>query len=91
VRNAYTIRLINKEPEPRDFILTFDGIGQYDIEIVGEADRSITVGPDQTREVRALVSTKEKLPPHASLPVTFTIIDEKTGERTVKADHFVGP
>ena len=91
VRNAYTIRLINKEPEPRDFILTFDGIGQYDIEIVGEADRSITVGPDQTREVRALVSTKEKLPPHASLPVTFTIIDEKTGGRTVKADHFVGP
>jgi cytochrome c oxidase accessory protein FixG len=91
IRNAYTVRLINKELEAHNFILTFEGIGQYDIEIVGEPDRSITVGPDQTREVRALVTTREKLPPRASLPVTFIIINENTGARTVKADHFIGP
>ena len=91
VRNAFTVRLINKEQEPRNFILTFEGIGQYDLEVVGEPGRSITVGPDQTREVRALVTTREKLPPSASIPVKFTIIDEKSGERTISADHFIGP
>jgi cytochrome c oxidase accessory protein FixG len=91
VRNAYTVRLINKEPDAHNFILTFDGIGQYEIEIVGEPDRSITVGPDQTLEVRVLVTTREKLPPRASIPVNFIIINENTGKRTVKADHFIGP
>jgi hypothetical protein len=51
----------------------------------------IKVGPDQTREVRILITTREKLPPHASIPLTFTIIDEKTGEKTVTRDHFIGP
>jgi cytochrome c oxidase accessory protein FixG len=91
VRNGYTVRLINKEQEARRFILTLEGIGFHDLEIVGEQDRSIEVGPDQTREVRALVSTREKLAPHATLPVRFTIIDEKSGERTVARDHFFGP
>ena len=91
LRNAFTVRLLNKEQEPRNFILTMEGIGQYDLEIVGEPDRLIKVGPDQTREVRILITTREKLPPHASIPLTFTIIDEKTGEKTVTRDHFIGP
>jgi cytochrome c oxidase accessory protein FixG len=91
IRNAFTVRLINKEQQPRDFILTVEGIGQYDLEIVGAQERTITVGPDQTREVRALVSTREKLPPHASIPLSFIIIDEKSGERTVTRDNFFSP
>jgi cytochrome c oxidase accessory protein FixG len=91
IRNAFTVRLLNKEQEPRNFILTLEGIGQYDLEIVGAPDRSIVVGPDQTREVRALVTTREKLPPRASVPLTFIIIDEKRGERTIARDNFFGP
>lgn len=90
VRNAFTVRLINKEQEPRNFILTIDGIGQYDLDVIGEPNRSITVGPDRTREVRVLVSTREKLPA-STIPLRFIIIDEKSGERTIASDHFVGP
>lgn len=91
IRNAYTIRLLNKEQEPRAFILALDGIGQYDLEVVGEPVREILVGPDQTRAVRALVTTREKLAPAARITVRFKIIDSKTGEQTVTLDHFLGP
>ncbi|MGE0563975.1 MAG: cytochrome c oxidase accessory protein CcoG [Pseudolabrys sp.] len=90
IRNAYTVRLINKEQEPRDFIITAEGIGQYDLEIVGEPGRTVTVGPDRTREVRVLVSTREKREA-ASIPITIIIIDQKTGDRTEARDHFIGP
>ena len=44
----------------------------------------VAVGPDQTREVRALVSTYQTLPPAASIPLTFRITDTRdraAGER----------
>ena len=91
IRNAYTIRLLNKEQEPRAFMLSVSGIGQYDLEIIGEPGREILVGPDQTRAVRALLTTREKLAPGARLNLQFVIIDSHSGERTETHDHFVGP
>jgi hypothetical protein len=51
----------------------------------------IAVGPDQTHELRVLVSTFTPLPPAASIPLTFRISDPKTGQRASVVDHFRGP
>ena len=51
----------------------------------------IVVGPDQTRELRALVTTRAPLPPAASIPLTFTITDAKDESKASTVDHFRGP
>jgi cytochrome c oxidase accessory protein FixG len=96
LRNAYTIRILNKALEPRTFALTLEGLPDLDLKVVGASSNSgrtvlIAVGPDQTHEVRALVSTYSPLPAKASIPLTFRIADTKTGERASAVDYFRGP
>ncbi|OYY84873.1 MAG: hypothetical protein B7Y61_08240, partial [Rhizobiales bacterium 35-66-30] len=57
----------------------------------GSESDVLTVGPDQTREVRVLVTTRDKLDAGASLPVTFEIRDTATGVAARASDHFIAP
>ena len=91
VRNAYTVRLINKLREDRTFILSMEGVPGGHLEVVGADAGALTVGPDQTREIRVLITTKDKLPPGASLPLTFRLRDAATGREASVSDHFIGP
>jgi hypothetical protein len=73
-----------------------DGLADIDLKVVGDTTTTgrsalIAVGPDQTRELRALVGTYSSLPPKASIPLTFRISDTKTGQRASAVDHFRGP
>ncbi|WP_084539705.1 cytochrome c oxidase accessory protein CcoG [Azorhizobium doebereinerae] len=95
LRNAYTVRLINKKLEPRRFVLTLDGLPDARIAVVGtesgpEGD-VLTVGPDQTLEARVLVTHAGKLDAGASIPVFFRIRDLTSGETAIAKDHFIGP
>jgi cytochrome c oxidase accessory protein FixG len=96
LRNAYTVRILNKALEPRTFALTVDGLPDLDLKVVGATPTSgrtaaIAVGPDQTHELRALVSTYSPLPAKASIPLAFRITDTKTGARASAVDYFRGP
>jgi len=96
LRNAYTLRILNKSLELRAFELTVDGLADLDLKVVGDTTTTgrtavIAVGPDQTRELRALVGTYSSLPPGASIPLTFRISDTETGQRASAVDHFRGP
>jgi len=97
IRNAYTLRIVNKQPMPRRFALSVDGVPEAKLEVTGavstvEDGRPVVeVGPDQTFELRVLVSTHAKLPAEASLGVTFHIIDVASGESSSAPDHFKGP
>ena len=96
LRNGFTVRILNKALETRSFALTVEGLSDLDLRVVGEAAGSgrmtlITVGPDQTHELRALVSTHATLPPAASVTLTFSITDVKTGAKASASDHFRGP
>ena len=95
VRNAYTVHILNKSLETRLFLLTVDGLANSDVQVVGDTVSSgnslIVVGPDQTREMRALVTTRTPLPPSASVPLTFTITDANTDSKISTVDHFIGP
>jgi cytochrome c oxidase accessory protein FixG len=94
IRNAYTVRIINKRLEVREFTLTVDGLPDADVEVIGAAPRAdreirLEVGPDQTREFRVLVTKHGSVPP--STPVVFKLLDAATGETAQAADHFRGP
>jgi IG-like fold at C-terminal of FixG, putative oxidoreductase len=51
----------------------------------------IEVGPDQTREVRVLVTVREQIAPRASIPITFSIMPKTSGSAASAGDHFFGP
>ncbi len=96
IRNGYNIHLLNKLRETRNFVLTAEGIEGAKLEVVGVeqfsgGDAVISVGPDQTRDVRVLVTGYKELKPGASLPLTFQIVDSKTGQVSRTADTFRAP
>jgi cytochrome c oxidase accessory protein FixG len=98
IRNGYTVRIINKRLTTRDFSLTVSGPPEHfvTVEVVGITksgdDRFavIEVGPDQTREVRVLVTDHDaKLPQTAK--IGFHIVDLSTSERAETFDFFRSP
>ena len=95
IRNAFTVRIINKRLEAREFTLSVEGLPGAGIEVIGAAlrgDREIKleVGPDQTREFRVLITKHGQALP-SSTPIVFDLLDAATGERAQAADHFRGP
>jgi cytochrome c oxidase accessory protein FixG len=96
LRNGFTLRILNKSLEPRTFVLAVYGLADLDMKVVGDVATTgpmalIAVGPDQTHELRVLVSSYSRLPPAASIPLTFRISDPKTGQAASAVDHFRGP
>ncbi|MGU3494590.1 cytochrome c oxidase accessory protein CcoG [Xanthobacteraceae bacterium A53D] len=95
LRNAYTVRLINKKLEARRFQLSVDGLPEGRLSIIGQKASTdtdvLTVGPDQTLEARVFITYSGKLPEGESVPVTFRIRDLDTGATAAVTDHFFGP
>jgi cytochrome c oxidase accessory protein FixG len=96
LRNAFAVRILNKMLEPQSFVLKVAGLADAGVDVIGSATRSggdpiIEVGPDQSREVRVLVTTHQRFGPGASVPLTFTIAPEKGGTAASAGDHFLGP
>jgi cytochrome c oxidase accessory protein FixG len=96
VRNAYTVRLLNKTLSARRFMLTVEGVDGLELEVVGSSAgdsgwRVIDIGPDRTAEVRVLVTRRGAPLAADSVPITFVIIDTVGGETARAFDHFRGP
>jgi cytochrome c oxidase accessory protein FixG len=95
IRNAYTVRVLNKTLETRRFRLSIEGLSGAGVEIVGgiarQAEAVIEVGADRTAEARVLVTHHGDALASDSTPVTFVIRDEASGETATAADHFRGP
>jgi cytochrome c oxidase accessory protein FixG len=96
IRNAYTVRLINKRTESREVALTIDGLPDISMEVQGANQTAdwrpvVTVDPDTTREVRVLVRA-----PRASLKAGTNVIRIKAadlfaGENAVAEENFFAP
>ena len=96
LRNGYTIRIVNKQLRHRDFIVSVEGVPSSLIDFVGLPPRAdgrqlVDVGPDQTKEVRVVVTDYSATPPAASTTILFKLIDVDTGEAAEMRDHFFGP
>jgi len=96
LRNAYTIRIVNKQLKNRNFIVAVEGVPASLIDFVGMPPRAdgrllVDVGPDTTREVRITVTDYSRTPPPPSTTIQFSLIDVDTGEVAQMRDHFFGP
>src|SRR6266480_3703954 len=94
IRNAHTVHILNHRNESRSVRLEIDGIAAPQVQIVGLEGGTagippIAVGPDQTRELRVLVTARPGAKLDRSTPLTFRIIDVADGETAVATDHFV--
>jgi cytochrome c oxidase accessory protein FixG len=94
IRNAYTVHVLNKLADTRTVRLEVDGLPGAEVHVVGpEAAAAgrplIAVGPDQTREVRVLVTAPSDAPLARSTALVFRVADLAGGRAAVAQDHFV--
>jgi cytochrome c oxidase accessory protein FixG len=94
VRNAYTLRILNMQREPRRFALEIANLPGSFVDVVG-APRSdshplLEVGPDQTREFRVLVTEYGGVMT-ASTAIDFMLRDLKSGALATASDYFRSP
>src|SRR5262249_19579015 len=94
IRNAYTVRLLNKRHNVSSIALVLEGLPAADVHTVGQdtavaATPLIPVGPDQGREVRVLVTVPPTLRIDRSTPLTFRATDVAAGETAIARDHFI--
>jgi cytochrome c oxidase accessory protein FixG len=94
VRNAYTVRLLNKRNHERNLALGVEGLLDARVEAVGVemvvgGRPVVTIGPDQTRELRVLVTVPAASVPNRSTAITFRATDFVIGEMAVARDNFV--
>jgi cytochrome c oxidase accessory protein FixG len=94
IRNAYGVHLLNKRPDISPVELEVQGLPEAEIHVVGldaaiPGNPLISIGPDQGREIRVLVT----IPPTArvapSTALTFRATDTATNESAVASDHFI--
>ena len=94
IRNGFTLRLINKELHPREFRVEVQGLPDARFEIVGVESNGeanvVTIGPDQTRELRVLVTLPRALKQERE-NIVFVTTDIFSGRSAVVKDHFIGP
>ncbi|MGB8401960.1 cytochrome c oxidase accessory protein CcoG [Bradyrhizobium sp.] len=96
IRNAYTVRLLNKRGFDRVIAIDVDGPVNSTVHVVGTdsvtQDRPmIVIGRDQTTELRVLVSAPSEGNTEKSVPVKFRVTDIGLGETASATDHFVAP
>lgn len=96
IRNAYTLRILNKRPESRDFAITVEGPLNAKVEIVGNPETAdwrpvVGVEADRTREVRMIVSVPKASVTAPSMPLTVRASDLFVGEVATAKDNFFGP
>jgi cytochrome c oxidase accessory protein FixG len=96
LRNGYTVRIVNKQLKYREFILSIDGLPSTLVDFVGQPPRAdgrqlVSVGPDQTKEVRVVLTDYSTTPPASSTTVLFRLIDADSGQIAEMRDHFFGP
>jgi polyferredoxin len=94
-RNGYTVKILNKLHEPREFTLSVRGLPDARLAIVGmRPDDSIRVTTDDLREVRVLVTVPAAAIGQldgASTPFALVVRDVLSGRETARTTHFQRP
>jgi polyferredoxin len=96
IRNAYTVRLLNKRGFDRVIAIDINGPKNATTHVVGldsvTPDRPmIVIARDTTTELRLLVTAPSEDNPEKSIPVKFRVTDIGLGEVASVTDNFVSP
>ena len=78
VRNAYTLKIMNRSPEPVSLVLRADGIPGAELRVAGHTppeDLSVTVQPDEIRSVRLTVTAPLSTTGEDVIPIAIGIAD----------------
>ncbi len=94
IRNAHTVHVLNKHNDARAMALEIEGVPNAVLHVVGVDDVAggkplIYVGPDQTRELRVLVTVRPGAKLERSMPLAFRVTDAADGHMATATDHFV--
>ncbi|MBP6010592.1 MAG: cytochrome c oxidase accessory protein CcoG [Alphaproteobacteria bacterium] len=81
VRNAYTVKVMNRGAERRTFRLAIEGPAGFEVKVIGvegvSLPISIDVEPDRLRTLRVLLTVPARSLVAASMPVVFDVGDGK--------------
>ncbi|HEU4378286.1 MAG TPA: cytochrome c oxidase accessory protein CcoG [Hyphomicrobiaceae bacterium] len=95
VRNGYTVKILNKLHEPREFALDVRGLEQARLAIVGvDAGAAVRVTTDDLRELRVLVTVAGSALTQlegASTSFALVVRDMASGQETARATQFLKP
>jgi len=96
IRNAYTLRLLNKELQPTRFHVHVSGLPGAQLDIAGtkidEQGRIfIDVGADQSREVRALITMKRDELTPGRRDIRIVASNPETGRAAMAKNLFIAP
>jgi cytochrome c oxidase accessory protein FixG len=93
IRNGYTVKIINKQHAPRDFVLEVEGIdgAQLDVVGAGATAQSLPVGPDSLASFRVFVAAPRPALESDSVDLRFRVTDKQTGDAVSYESVFRGP
>ncbi|WP_417453169.1 cytochrome c oxidase accessory protein CcoG [Kiloniella sp.] len=95
IRNGYTVKILNKERAPQQFLVTVTGldfkeIKINDIENVGPTP-IVDVKSDNLRSVHLFLSVGAQELETSSEPITITVTNKETGYSVSNDSVFIGP
>jgi cytochrome c oxidase accessory protein FixG len=90
IRNAYTVKILNKRRQEQQFELALDGLPGARVTFVGD-DGRLVVHPDAVGTFRVLVTLPAGAAPAGSKSVAFSVRDANGRERASHEAVFVGP
>ena len=96
IRNAFTVRFLNKKSTAREFVLSVTGVSPVRIEAVGitkqqDGNPVVEVAPDTTREVRVSVTVPRGVQLPKSSDIQFGIQEVGGSDKASARDHFLAP
>lgn len=96
IRNIYTVRVLNPKGFERQFKLSLQGLAGARLQVMGDTSTDpsgvmVAAPPNQTLELRVMVTTAPDANPPQSTPITLSLTDVATNETVAKADYFKAP
>jgi polyferredoxin len=96
IRNAYTLRLLNKELQPKRFHVHVSGLPGAQLDIAGakideQGKIFIDVGADQSRELRALITMKRDELTPGRHDIRIVASNPETGRAAMAKNLFIVP
>jgi polyferredoxin len=91
IRNAYTVKILNKRHEPREYRLDVIGLANAALSVAGGVDaQKIRVATDALRELRVFVTVSKDVAAAltAHTPLTIAVTDLASGTTSTRATHF---
>jgi polyferredoxin len=93
IRNAYTIKVVNKQLTTRDMVLSVEGLAGARIEVIGEGEEAtsvrLTVQSDGVDRYRLLITAPANQVSGGD--ITLVLADPASDKRVAVSTPFAGP